>query len=173
MDSSRNCKKANVAFSLKNREKVEATEVGQSQTMLSWWRFSAPTAEVQHETSETFSWEPHTAPGHEGSSLCSELQLKNTCISLKALAHSTRVYGCLSYWEPAQVLPRTAQWKLPSALAEVAQWIESWPMNRKVASSVPSQGTCLGCGPGPQLEACERQPIDISVPLFLLPFPSL
>ena len=25
----------------------------------------------------------------------------------------------------------------------------------------PSQGTCLGCGPGPQFWACERQPIDV------------
>ena len=38
----------------------------------------------------------------------------------------------------------------------------------------PSQGTCLGCGPGPQLGARESQPhIDVSLPLFLPPFPSL
>ena len=34
--------------------------------------------------------------------------------------------------------------------AGVAQWIECWPMNQKVASLIPSQGTCLGCGPDPQ-----------------------
>ena len=34
------------------------------------------------------------------------------------------------------------------ALAGVAQWIERGPV--KVASSITSQGTCLGCGPGPQ-----------------------
>ena len=36
------------------------------------------------------------------------------------------------------------------ALAGVAQWTEHQPVNRKVASSIPSQGTCLGFGPGPQ-----------------------
>ena len=30
------------------------------------------------------------------------------------------------------------------------QWIECWLVNRKVAGWIPSQGTCLGCGPGPQ-----------------------
>ena len=36
------------------------------------------------------------------------------------------------------------------ALAGAAQWIESGPENQRVAGSIPSQGTCLGCGPGPQ-----------------------
>ena len=36
------------------------------------------------------------------------------------------------------------------ALAGVAQWIEHGPENQRVAGSIPSQGTCLGCGPGPQ-----------------------
>ena len=36
------------------------------------------------------------------------------------------------------------------ALAGVAQWIEQGPENQRVAGSNPSQGTCLGCGPGPQ-----------------------
>ena len=36
------------------------------------------------------------------------------------------------------------------ALAGVAQWIECWPMNQRVAGSIPSQGTCLVCGSGPQ-----------------------
>ena len=36
------------------------------------------------------------------------------------------------------------------ALAGVAQWIECWPVNQRVAGSIPSQGTCLGCEPGPQ-----------------------
>ena len=39
-----------------------------------------------------------------------------------------------------------------------------------LADSIPSQDTCLGCRPGPQLGACERQPINISLPLFLPPF---
>ena len=32
------------------------------------------------------------------------------------------------------------------ALAGVAQWTEHWPANQRVAGSIPSQGTCLGCG---------------------------
>ena len=32
------------------------------------------------------------------------------------------------------------------ALAGVAQWIECWPVNQRVASLIPSQGTCLDCG---------------------------
>ena len=60
------------------------------------------------------------------------------------------------------------------ALAGVAQGTECWPANLKVAGLIPGQGPCLGCGPGPQLGACERQPhIDVSLPFFLPPFPSL
>ena len=33
--------------------------------------------------------------------------------------------------------------------------------------------TGLGCGPGPYLGVHKRQPIDDSLPLFLLPIPSL
>ena len=40
--------------------------------------------------------------------------------------------------------------KMKIALARVAQWIECQPANQSVASSISSQGTCLGCGPGPQ-----------------------
>ena len=53
--------------------------------------------------------------------------------------------------------------KEKEALAGVAQWNEHWPEDRKVASSIPSQGTCLGCGPDPQLGACKRQSINVSL----------
>ena len=39
---------------------------------------------------------------------------------------------------------------LSPALVGVAQWIECWPVNQMVTSLIPSQGTCLGCGSGPQ-----------------------
>ena len=59
-----------------------------------------------------------------------------------------------------------------SALAGVVQWIECWPVNWGVTCLVPSQGTCLGCGLGPWLGACKRQPrINVSLPLFLPPSP--
>ena len=35
------------------------------------------------------------------------------------------------------------------ALSGVAQWTELRPVNQRVTGSIPSQGTCLGCGPGP------------------------
>ena len=53
-----------------------------------------------------------------------------------------------------------------SVLAGVARWTECQPANQRVAGSIPSQGTCLGCGPGPQEGARTRQPyIDVSLPL--------
>ena len=36
------------------------------------------------------------------------------------------------------------------AMVGVAQWIERQPVNQKVTSSIPSQVTCLGCGPESQ-----------------------
>ena len=60
------------------------------------------------------------------------------------------------------------------ALSGVAQWIECRPANQRVSGSITSQGTCLGCRPGPQWWVLERQPyIDVSLPLFLPPFHSL
>ena len=40
--------------------------------------------------------------------------------------------------------------KSPLALAGVAQWIECGPVNQRVTGLIPSQGTGLGYGPGPQ-----------------------
>ena len=61
-----------------------------------------------------------------------------------------------------------------SALAGVAQWIECQPLNQRVANWIPSQGTSLGCRPGPQLGAHKGQPhIDVSLHFFLPPSPSL
>ena len=60
------------------------------------------------------------------------------------------------------------------ALGGVAQWIEHRLANQRVASLIPSQGTCLGCRPGPQQGVHKRQRhIDTSLPLFLPAFPSL
>ena len=58
-------------------------------------------------------------------------------------------------------------------LTGVVQWIEHQPENQRVTGSIPSQGTCLGCGPGPQWRVHQRQPhIDVSL-LFSPSFPSL
>ena len=48
------------------------------------------------------------------------------------------------------------------------------PANQMVLGSVPSQGTCLGCGPGPQWGVCKRQTHTyVSLPVFLLLFSSV
>ena len=58
------------------------------------------------------------------------------------------------------------------ALTGVAEWIGRWPANQKVAGLIPGQDACLDCGSGPGLRECERQPLNVSLPLFLHPFPS-
>ena len=59
-------------------------------------------------------------------------------------------------------------------LAAVAQWIEHRLENQRVTGSIPSQGTCLGCGPGLQQGALKRYShIDVFLPLFLPPLPSV
>ena len=64
--------------------------------------------------------------------------------------------------------------KHESGVAGVAQWIGCQPANQRAAGWIPSQGTSFSCGPGPQLGAHERQPhIDVSLPFFLFPFPSV
>ena len=61
------------------------------------------------------------------------------------------------------------------ALAGVAQWIECQPTNQRVTGSIPSLGHMLGVrAMSPAGGAHERQPhIEVSLPLFLPPFPSL
>ena len=46
-------------------------------------------------------------------------------------------------------LPRRA--KNQQALTGVAQLVGRLPESEKVTGSIPGQGTCLGCRPGPQL----------------------
>ena len=58
--------------------------------------------------------------------------------------------------------------ELQLALAGLAQWTECRPANQMVASLIPSPGTCLGCGLGPQCRVRERQP-HIGVSLSLSP----
>ena len=54
------------------------------------------------------------------------------------------------------------------ALAGVAQWTECRPARQRVTELIPSQGTGLGCGPGPQWGVGERQPhIGVLFPLSL------
>ena len=40
--------------------------------------------------------------------------------------------------------------------------------DQKVAGLILGQGRCLGCGPGPPLGVCKRQPINVSLSSSLL-----
>ena len=78
--------------------------------------------------------------------------------------------GCLSISVVTSFSKRFFKKKIYFAVAGVAQWIECWPVNQRVSDSIPSQGTCLGCRPGPQKGARRKQPhVDVSLPLFLSP----
>ena len=49
------------------------------------------------------------------------------------------------------ICPRTIVFKNKTcALAGVAQWTACRPTNQRVVGLIPGQGTCLGCGTGPQ-----------------------
>ena len=64
--------------------------------------------------------------------------------------------------------------ELYAALAEVAQWTERWPENQRVAGSIPSLGHMPGLQAMSSVGVCKRQlHTDVSLPLFLPPFPSL
>ena len=58
--------------------------------------------------------------------------------------------------------------KQKEAQAGVTQWIEHRLVNQRVTGSIPSLGTCLGCGPGPQWGPRESQ-LHIDVSPFLSP----
>ena len=47
------------------------------------------------------------------------------------------------------------------------------PENWKVSGSIPSQGTCLGCGPGPQLGRARGNQLMFRTSMFFFLFPSL
>ena len=51
---------------------------------------------------------------------------------------------------------KTITKQFSGAWAGVAQWTECGLANQSVAGSIPSQGTCLGCRPGPRKGVRER-----------------
>ena len=55
----------------------------------------------------------------------------------------------VEFWEQKN---RSIPWfyKAGTSLTGVAQWIERGTVKQRVTGLTPSQGTCLGCGPGPQ-----------------------
>ena len=83
--------------------------------------------------------------------------------SLNILSNERNLKPCQegNPWEKTRVKKKIV------TLAGVAEWTECRPTNQSVTGLIPSQGTCLGCRPGPQLRVCERQThTDVSLPLF-------
>ena len=60
------------------------------------------------------------------------------------------LYHQSQFFSRYQAAYSQTNYKMASALAGVAVWIEHSPANQRVTGSIPSQGTCLGLGPGPQ-----------------------
>ena len=58
-----------------------------------------------------------------------------------------------------------------TALAGAAQWTERRLVNQRVIGPIPSRGTGLGCGPGPQWGAREATTHGCFSPSFSLPSP--
>ena len=54
------------------------------------------------------------------------------------------------YYDPVHCQQLLFIKNLYFALVGAAQWTECRPANQRVTGLIPSQGTCLGCGPGPQ-----------------------
>ena len=69
------------------------------------------------------------------------------------VSHSALAMGVYSFWNQAGWFPTINKIfkKNNFYSGQCAQWIEDQPAEWKVASSIPGQGTCLGCGPGHQL----------------------
>ena len=63
-----------------------------------------------------------------------------------------KIFGYLICISNLQTMVTSSSYQVVDwhALADVAQWTECRTANQRVASSIPSQGTCLGCEPGPQ-----------------------
>ena len=59
---------------------------------------------------------------------------------------SVTAIGSIKKAIPANLHPEADYKGSTAAPAAVAQWIERQPTNQKVAGSISSQGTCLGCG---------------------------
>ena len=75
------------------------------------------------------------APGHPHLALPFTLESQSFRELEAYLALTTAISFRIHHWG----------FRKPStALAGVAQWTECWPVNQRVARSIPTQGTCLG-----------------------------
>ena len=101
-------------------------------------------------------WLPLTCPalGTRPATQVCALTVNQTCgplvlrLALNPLNHTSQ--GCLFFLLfPCLGFHIILSLKNISALVSVTQWIECQPANQRVACSIPSHGTCLGCRPGP------------------------
>ena len=95
-----------------------------------------------------------------------------SCFPLGRLLLSRPCWGTLYFAESSLVSSSsclcTCRFHSPEPLLNAAScpgWCGSvdWvpACNQRVAGLIPSQGSCLGCGPGHQLGAYEKQPINV------------
>ena len=66
-------------------------------------------------------------------------------MTLKAIGKLT-----LDFFKEASLAIQVPQFTNTTSRPGVVQWIKCQPANQRVMGSIPSQGTVLGCGPGPQ-----------------------
>ena len=114
--------------------------------------------------------------------LCPARSLWDVTVMLRTTTHCA--YFSFSVFHIVQKLNKSwlfKKWKwlvggektTRKALARGAQWVRYQPARLKVTCLIPSQGACLGCRFGSYRGVWERQPIDVSLPLFLPLFPSV
>ena len=157
---------------------------------LNWWPFG-----LQASTQST---EPHH-PGHWLWNIWNGIIHVFFCVSLTSFnqhfvcdiqPHIVIVFSFIIVYHFIRNLPQFIYFPLEEHLSPFqfgtitskwccgpgwcGSWIERQKGNQKAASLIPSQDTCLGCGPGPQEGTHKRQPhIDVSLRLFFPPFPSV
>ena len=88
----------------------------------------------------------------------------------KSISNTNNNFGDIAWVSPT--VRCGEQVHLNLALTGVVQWAGHCPINEKVSGSISGQGIGLGCGPGPQSGACERQLSDVSLAHQCFSFPS-
>ena len=104
---------------------------------------------------QTTSLEDHTLNREDSKFFSGKSQIGNILGFAGHLVSAANVQLCSQSMkvvtkESVYLYPRKSLFRKSRALAGVAQWIEHGPAKQRVAGSIPSQGTCLGGGPGPR-----------------------
>ena len=106
-----------------------------------------PTGDLARNPGMCPDWESHQGPfGSQAGAQSPEPHQPGLLVHLQMLARQLPQTGDIGCNPMTNVLIKRGN----LALAGVAQWIECQPVNQRFTGSIPSQGTCLGFGPGPQ-----------------------